>query len=250
MSSRRLVRPLLAAAVFTLALAVRPLPAAEPAPNTLTDTERAQGWRLLFDGQTTAGWRSFRAKTFPAKGWAVEDGCLRHLPKAGGGDLVTVDQFDDYEFSFEWKINAGGNSGVKYFITEERPGDPTGHEYQTMGEANLDEVRRNLLHATASFYDVLPVSPEFPFRPPESWNESRIVIRGRSVEHWLNGVRVVAYELGSEPVKAAIAKSKFRSIADFGTKFPHRILLQDHGGDIRFRNLKIHPLTGPASGGQ
>jgi hypothetical protein len=244
--------PALVVAAAAFLLATQAFGAEGPAPNTLTDAERAEGWRLLFDGRTTAGWRGFRRETFPATGWTVQDGCLRHLPKGGGGDIVTVEKYDDYEFAFEWWIEAGGNGGVKYFITEERAGTATGHEYQTMGEASLDEVRRNRLHATASFYDVLPVSADaaFPLRPPTSWNQSRIVVRGNSVEHWLNGTRVLAYELGSDAVKAGIARSKFRSIPDFGTKFPHRILLQDHGGDIRFRNLKLRPLTpSPAAAG-
>ncbi len=216
--------------------------AAEPPPNTLTDTERAAGWKLLFDGRSTAGWRSFRAAGFPDKGWAVEDGCLRHLPKGGGGDIITTEKFDDYEFNFEWKINPGGNGGVKYFITEDRTGEARGHEYQIMGEPGLEAIRRDPLHATGSFYDVLPVPTEFPLRPPESWNESRIVVRGNAVEHWLNGVRILAYELGSDAVKTGLARSKFKAIAGFGTKFPHHLLLQDHGGDVRFRNLKLRPL--------
>lgn len=237
---------LLAACAAALALLPSSVQAADPAPNTLTDAERTAGWRLLFDGKTTGGWRGFRSTTFPSKGWAVEEGCLRHLPQGGGGDIITVEKFNDYEFAFEWKINPGGNGGVKYFITEDRPGEARGHEYQTMGEPSVEAVRKNPLHATGSFYDVLPVPADFPFRPPETWNESRIVVRGQSVEHWLNGTRILAYELGSETVTAAIARSKFRSVAGFGTKFPHHLLLQDHGGDVRFRNLKLRPLPSPA----
>lgn len=229
-------------ALLLSVLAVCPrLPAAEPAPNTLTEAERAAGWRLLFDGRTTQGWHSFGKPTFPAKGWIVEDGCLRHVAKAGGGDIITADTFNDYEFTFEWRIEAGGNGGVKYFITEER-NEAIGHEYQLLGERNLDEVLRNRLHATASFYEVAPVSADFPFRPPDTWNQSRIVVRGNAIEHWLNGSRVLAYELGSEPIQAGIAKSKFKSVKGFGTKFSHHLLLQDHGGDVRFRNLKLRPL--------
>lgn len=246
MIARRLVPVLLSVATLMLGT-VRAVRAEDaPPPNTLTDAERAAGWRLLFDGRTTAGWRGFRRSDFPTNGWDVSEGCLRHLPKGGGGDIVTVDSFTDYEFAFDWFINARGNGGVKYFITEARPGDAVGHEYQLLGETSLAEVRGNRLHATASFYDVLPVGPDFPFRPPETWNQSRIVVRGNHVEHWLNGSRVLEYDLGSDAVKAGVARSKFRNVAGFATKFPHRILLQDHGGDVRFRNLKLRPLPAAA----
>lgn len=212
-------------------------------PNTLSEAERAAGWRLLFDGRTSTGWRSFRGKEFPEKGWVVEDGCLRHVPKGGGGDIVTIETFRDYELTWEWSINAGGNGGLKYFITEDRK-EAIGHEYQMMGEPDLAAIRRDPIHATAAFYAVVPVSPEdFPLRAPGAWNQSRLVVRGNQVEHWLNGVRVVAYELGSDRVKAGIAASKFRNVQGFGTRFTHHILLQDHGGDVRHRNLKIRPLT-------
>ncbi|MGE3310280.1 MAG: DUF1080 domain-containing protein [Limisphaerales bacterium] len=229
--------------LLSLALLAPPLPilaADPPAPSTLSDQEKADGWRLLFDGTTTRGWRSFKKDSFPAQGWTVRDGCLGHVGQAGGGDIVTVDTFQNYEFVFEWRINAGGNSGVKYFIDEKRNG-AIGHEYQLLGPRNEAEARKDLKHATASFYDVLPVGTTTLPRNPGLWNQSRIVIRGQDVEHWLNGERVLAYTLGSEPVVAGIAASKFKRVDGFGTSFPHPILLQDHGGEIWFRNLKIRP---------
>ncbi len=238
MNSRALRLPAL---VLALAATAFLATASEPPPNTLTAEEKAGGWRLLFDGQTPTAWRAFKKSEFPAQGWAVVDGTLRHLPKGGGGDIVTVEKFNDYEFAFEWWVNAGGNGGVKYFITEERP-SAIGHEYQLLGERNLAEVTRDRRHATGSFYEVIPVASDLPLRPPETWNQSRIVVRGQRVEHWLNGSKVVSYELGSEEVKQGIATSKFKNISGFGTKFPHHLLLQDHGGDVRFRNLKIRPL--------
>lgn len=232
------LKKFLSALALGLALGTQ---AAAPTPNTLTPEEKAEGWRLLFDGKSTEGWRSFRGNAFPTLGWAIEDGCIRHLPKGQGGDIITTEKFTDYELRFEWRINAGGNSGVKYFITEERA-TAIGHEYQLLGEKNLDEVRANLLHATGSFYDVLPVSDDAPIRPPGEWNESRIIVHGTSVEHWLNGARVCHYELGTPDLVARIARSKFKNVAGFGTKYPHHLLLQDHGGDTRFRNLKLRPL--------
>lgn len=229
------------AAALALTLVSLAAGAADPTPNTLTQDERAAGWRLLFDGQTSEGWRGFKKPSFPDKGWVVENGTLRHVGKTGGGDLVTTEKFSDYEFVFEWSINEGGNGGVKYFITEDRA-TAIGHEYQIMGEKDLAEINKDRHHATGSFYAVIPTSAELPLRPAGTWNQSRITIRGSAVEHWMNGVKVVSYELGSDVVKAGIAASKFKTVPGFGTKFPHHILLQDHGGDIRFRNLKIHPL--------
>lgn len=218
------------------------LGAEETPPNTLTDAERSAGWRLLFDGRTADEWRGFKKAGLPVQGWVVEAGCLRHLGKGGGGDLVTREQFDDYEFAFEWRLDAGGNSGVKYFITESRDG-AIGHEYQLLGPRSREEALRDLKHATASFYDVLPPNTNALPRAPGEWNQSRIAVRGMRVEHWLNGAKVLEYELGSGVVQNGIAASKFKDIPGFGTKFPHRLLLQDHGGDAAFRNLKVRPLS-------
>lgn len=213
-------------------------------PNTLSDAERAAGWRLLFDGSSTQGWRAFKKDRFPSQGWTVRDGCLGHLGKAGGGDIVTVDTFADYDFTFEWRIDAGGNSGVKYFIDETRSA-AIGHEYQLLGPVTETEARKDPKHATASFYDVLPVGTSAFPRPPGTWNQSRIRIQGNHVEHWLNGQQVLQYDLASDAVRQGIATSKFKGIARFGTAFRHPILLQDHGGEIWFRNLKIRPSPAP-----
>lgn len=228
------------AGALAAVVASLPLHGSDLPPNTLTDAERAQGWRLLFDGHTTTGWRGFRRDTFPATGWEVADGCLHHRPRGGGGDLVTTETFSSYDFHFEWRIQAEGNSGVKYFITEDR-GQAIGHEYQIWAVPN-ERAQRDRKHATASFYDVLPVGTNAIVHPPGSWNQSRIVVQGPRVEHWLNGERVLAYELGSPAVTQAIRASKFREVSGFGTAFPHRLLLQDHGGEVWFRNLKLRPL--------
>ncbi len=219
-----------------------------PSPsNSLTDAERAEGWRLLFDGATPTGWRGFKQAGFPSRGWKIEEGCLHHVGSGGGGDIVTAGLFDDYDFVFDWKIGAGGNSGVKYFITEDRK-EAIGHEYQLIATGSGEGSSTDLKHATASFYDVLPPSTHSLPRPPGEWNHSRILVRGNHVEHWLNGQQVLSYELDSPAVKGGIASSKFRKVEGFGTHFPHRILLQDHGGDVWFRNLKLRPLK--AGGGR
>lgn len=235
------IRSSLLACLASLTLASS-LAAAEQAPNTLTDAERAAGWRLLFDGRTTTGWRGYKQNDMATAGWLVQDGCLHHPGKSGGKDIITLDKFEDYELTWQWKINAGGNSGLKYFVIEDRP-DVIGHEYQIMGETGPESVRKDPKHATGSFYDVLPVNTDLPLRTPGSWNESRLILRGNHVEHWLNDKLVVSYELGSDAVKAGIAASKFRRIERFGTRFPHHILLQEHGGDVSFRNIKLKPLA-------
>jgi hypothetical protein len=217
------------------------LPAAHAAPNQLTPDERAAGWKLLFDGTSTAGWRGFKKSTFPEKGWVVADGCLKHVAKGGGGDLVSEATFGDFELSWEWRLAPDSNSGVKYFITEERS-SAIGHEYQMVTKPNVEAADQPTKHVTASFYDVLPTETPIQIRPPDQFNESRVVVRGTKVEHWLNGARVLAYELGSPATKAAVASSKFRSVPGFGEKLRGRLLLQDHGGEVCFRNVKLREL--------
>lgn len=206
-------------------------------PNELTLDERSAGWKLLFDGKTPQGWRSYRKQTFPKNGWVAEDGWLKCVARGRGGDIVTVEQFTDFEFSWEWRIPAKANNGVKYLVNEQRSGGP-GHEYQMIDDSTVKPGKG----ATASFYDVLAPAPNKPLKPPGEINQSRIVIQGNHVEHWLNGAKVLEYELGSEAVKAAVAKSKFKGIPDFGTKVRGPILLTDHGSDAYFRNLKIREL--------
>jgi len=206
-------------------------------PNQLTPEEKAAGWKLLFDGKTTQGWRSYKKQTFPTKGWIVEEGWLKCIAKGRGGDIVTVDTFTDYELSWEWRLAPKANNGVKYFVSEQRASAP-GHEYQMIDDATVKPGKG----ATASFYDVLPPKPDKPLKPPGEINQSRIVVQGNHVEHWINGVQVLQYELGSEEVKAALAKSKFKEVRDFGAKITGPILLTDHGTEACFRNLKIRAL--------
>jgi hypothetical protein len=207
--------------------------AADPAPNTLTAEEQSAGWHLLFDGKTTAGWRGFKKPEFPAKGWVIENGTLHRA--SGGGDIITTEQFDDFEFTFEWKIEPKGNSGVKYFIQE--PRGPIGHEYQVWDDAGKPPNK----HSAGALYDLIaPANP--PVRPAGEWNQSRIVVKGTRCEHWLNGAKAAEYELGSEALKAAIAESKFKRVPEFGTKFKTPLLLQDHGSKVWYRNLKIRTL--------
>lgn len=216
-------------AVLSLALAST-LPAAEP-----------EGTRIaLFDGTSTAAWRAFGKPGFPAQGWVIEEGWLKHRPQGGGGDLITTTTFTDFELGFTWRVAPGANSGVKYFI-DERRGAPIGHEYQLIDDALHPDALHGPKRQTAALYDALPpVHP--PVRPAGQTNVSRIMVRGSVVEHWLNGDRVLSYTLGSPELLAAKAKSKFKDETRWGTKFATPILLQDHGDEVWFREVWIRPL--------
>ena len=226
--------------VHLLVLAVTALPgaAAEFKLNQLTPEQQAAGWKLLFDGKSLNGWRSFKKKDAPQQGWVVEDGILKKVANVRGGDIITSEQFGDFELNWEWRIPARANNGIKYFITEERS-SAIGHEYQMVDDATVKDPRQR----TASFYDVLPPNENAASRPPGEWNSSRVIVRGNRVEHWLNGDKVLDYELGSKEVLAAVAKSKFKDVAGFGTKITGHVLLTDHKDEAWYRNIKIRRLT-------
>jgi hypothetical protein len=212
--------------------------ATEPKPNTLSGDEQAAGWELLFDGVNAKEWRSFKKATFPSKGWTVEDGWLKCLPKGRGGDLISIGTFDDFELRWEWRIPSRANSGIKYFITEERS-QAIGHEYQMID----DNVFKSPKGQTAAFYDVLPPRPHKPIKLAPESNHSKIIVRGNRVEHWLNGEQVLDYQLGSPEVLAAVQKSKFKDVQGFGLKKRTHILLTEHSDEAWFRNIKIMRLS-------
>ena len=237
---------LVSLAVLGLAGLPRRAESADASPtNTLTAAEQAAGWKLLFDGRTPTGWRGYRKTGFPDRGWVIEDGVLKKVAGVRGGDIITVEPFDDFELSWEWRIAAGGNSGVKYFILE-AGGSAVGHEYQMIDDSRVRDPKGS----TGSFYDVLPPQPGK--RPPRigDWNTSRIIVQGDHVEHWLNGEKVLEYELGSPAVLAAVAKSKFRDVKGFGAKRRGHVLLTDHTDEACFRNLKLRELTQRSPVGQ
>jgi hypothetical protein len=229
------------ATVVTLLAAALAGGAAEA--NRLTPEEKAAGWKLLFDGETSEGWRGFKKKTFPTNGWVVADGWLHCLGKKGG-DVISDGEYDQFELEWDWKLARGGNSGLKYFILESR-NSAIGHEYQMLDDqlhpdAKLGQGKR----VTASFYDVLKPTVTPPSKPMGEINHSRILVQGNHVEHWLNGVKVLEYECGSDAVKAAVADSKFKDVAGFGDRVKGHLLLQDHESEVWFRDLKIRvPLA-------
>lgn len=213
-----------------------------PAPNTLTDAEKKAGWHLLFDGKTASGWRGFKKTDFPGRGWVVRDGSLVKTATGtgdshGGGDIVSVEKFDDFDLRFEWRISPAGNSGVKYLVTEERSG-PIAHEYQLIDDDKHPDARVGETRKTAALYDALPATGK-KLRPVGEFNESRILVQGRHVEHWLNGAKVLEYELESDGLMAAKARSKFKDVPGWGTRLKGHILLQDHGDEVAFRSIKL-----------
>jgi hypothetical protein len=205
----------------------------------LTQPEKDTGWRLLFDGRNPNQWRGFGQPGFPVNRWNVENGCLHLMPHVGGGDLVSVEKFNNFELAWEWRISFGGNSGLKYLINEEH--GPIGPEYQMIDDLHEEDGSRGPKWVTGSVYDVVGAT-NVVVKPLSEFNQSRLLVRGKHVEHWLNGEMVLTYELESEPLKAAIATSKFKRNDVYGVKMPGRILLQNHGAEVWFRSLKIREL--------
>jgi hypothetical protein len=234
------------AAVLGLALAaIVPTAGAEdsPPPNTLSAAEKAAGWKLLFDGKTTAGWRRFKGKEAGDK-WKVIDGALVFKPKDGraGGDILTVAQFDNFELSFEWKVTPGANSGVMYRVSESEDAPfQTGPEYQILDNARHPDGRNTLTSAASCYALYAPLKDAT--KPVGEWNQGRIVANGNKIEHWLNGTKVVAYEVGSDDWNTRMARSKFKEWGRFGKEKKGHIDLQDHGDEVAYRNIKIRVLS-------
>jgi hypothetical protein len=201
--------------------------------NQLTTAEQRAGWKLLFDGHSLSGWRTYGKNESPRAGWVVEDGCLKLNPQSRAGDIITLEKFEDYELEWDWRIEPKGNNGIKYLVSEKR--SSPGPEYQMVDDATQDHPKRS----TASLYDILPPAPDKPMKPPGEWNHSRLVVRGDTVEHWLNGKKVLQYQLGSAELKAAIAQSKFRNLDGFDEKLKGHILLTDHNDPAWYKNVKI-----------
>lgn len=229
-----------------------------PAINTLTAGEEAQGWILLFDGKTFEGWRGLGRDWIPKGHWIIEEGAIKKVPAADvplqadgqpleGGDLMTVRKFRDFELYLEWKISPGGNSGVKYNVSEEMStAYPPAHaalgfEYQILDDAQHPDARVGPHRTAAALYDIVEPHNKV-FNPVGTYNSARIIFHGRHGEHWLNGVKVLEYDLGTPEMERRIAASKFRDIPGFSEKREGHIVLQDHTDAVWFRNIKIRIL--------
>jgi hypothetical protein len=213
------------------------------APVTPLGTEP---WRELFDGTSLTGWRGYRKPDARSTRWTVDGGLLT-VPRARGEDtrgaldLITLDTFTEFDLLFEWRISQGGNSGVKYFVLEDREA-AIGHEYQIIDDQRHADAAIGPHRQTAAFYDVLPPRAR-SLKPAGEFNQGRILVAGRRVEHWLNGQLVLDYELGSPALQAAVDASKFKGIARFGKPLSGHILLQDHGDRVWYRHLRIRATT-------
>lgn len=212
--------------------------AAMPGHNALTAAEREAGWRLLFDGETLNGWRGYRSAALP-EGWRVVDGTL-HFAE-GNGDLVTVDAFDNFELTLEWKISEGGNSGIFYLA---QPGSE--YIYMSAPEMQvLDDARHpdgaDPLTSSGAAYGLYP-APRGVVKPAGEWNSVRIRVQEGNVQHWLNGQMIVDYVLGSPEWNGRVAKSKFAAWPEYGRARTGHIGLQDHGDPVWFRDIRIRVL--------
>jgi Domain of Unknown Function (DUF1080) len=206
--------------------------------NTLTAAERAAGWRLLFDGRTTDGWRGFKLNSMP-DGWKVVDGALTRA--AAAGDILTTQKFKNFELTLEWKISEGGNSGIFYRGSEDEDAIYwTAPEMQVLDDAHHEDGKSRLTSSGADYG--LYEAPAGIVKPAGQWNQVRIIVNGRHVEHWLNGVRLLQYELYSPDWEMRVKDSKFGAHPKYGRNTEGYIGLQDHGDWVAFRNIKIHVL--------
>jgi hypothetical protein len=222
---------------------------AEPAANTLTDAEKSEGWQLLFDGTSKNGWHVYN-KTSDGAAWKVEDGAL-HLDsnykvdgkRAGGGDLVTDNEYENFELSLEWKIGQAGNSGIIFLSNEDKKYGSsyfTGPEMQVLDNAGHADAKINK-HRAGDLYDLIASDPQ-TVKPQGEWNAVRIINNKGALEFYLNGSKVVSTTLWDDNWKKMVAGSKFKQWKDFGTFKKGHIVLQDHGDPVWYRNIKIKTL--------
>lgn len=213
--------------------------------NKLTPSETKEGWILLFDGTTTTHWTSADGSAFPKEGWEIENSVLTVKPSPGGhggGDIITVDEYSDFEFSVDFKTTPNANSGIKYFYTNYEKGGRLGLEYQILDDAEPNEG--NLVnHVCGSLYDMFAPSQAKKLNSVGEWNTARIVSKGKHLEQWLNNVKVVEFERGSITYMKALTASKYKDAQPtFGLVAKGHILLQEHGTEVSFRNIKVRKL--------
>ncbi|MBT4399117.1 MAG: DUF1080 domain-containing protein, partial [Bacteroidetes bacterium] len=221
-------------------------------PNTLTDQEKKAGWRLLWDGHSSDGWRGANKESFPSVGWPMENDILSVSASGGGesahgGDIVTIQEFSSFELTLDFKLSKGANSGIKYFVTEGQnkgSGSAIGLEYQLLDDLVHPDAKNGIggNRTIASLYDLIPALETKKVKKPGQWNKARILVTGSHVEHWLNDMKVVEYERGTQIYKALVQKSKYARYKDFGEHKKGHILIQDHGDQVSFRNIKIKEL--------
>lgn len=217
-------------------------------PNTLTGKEQRQGWILLFNGKNLDGWTSVGKDAPPASGWTVKDGILtvRKDGNKRGGDIITRDQYSDFDFCADFRITEGANSGIKYFFTKYDQGGWLGMEYQILDDQTHPDAKlgHDGNRVQGGLYDMLPPNKAKKDRPVGEWNQARIVAKGSSVTHYLNGKKVLTFDRKSNAYRKALQMSKYKNtVPAFGDVEQGYILLQDHGDEVSFRNIKIKKLN-------
>ena len=217
-------------------------------------------WTPLFDGTSTAQWRGIGQDSIPAQHWVVEDGTLHKVASGNvpvradgqpqqGGDIMTLDTYDDFELEFEFKVAEGANSGIKYNVSEDMSinqggGNALGFEYQILDDERHPDAKAGVggNRTTAGLYDLMAPNAQKQMRPPGEWNQGKIVFDGNHGEHWLNGVKVLEYDLGTPQFDSLLAASKYAPIEGFADRRAGHIVLQDHNDDVWYRNIRIREL--------
>ncbi|KAA5823675.1 DUF1080 domain-containing protein [Algibacter amylolyticus] len=221
--------------------------------NALTIDEQKNGWKLLWDGKTTTGWKGAKLNEFPKEGWVIENGELTVLSSGGaesraGGDIVTQELFGDFEFKVDFKITPGANSGIKYYVDTEinkGPGSSIGLEFQILDDDLHPDAKlgnHEGSRTVGSLYDLIQADPNKHMNPIGEWNTAHIKSKNNHVEHWLNGMKVLEYERKSEDYLKLVSESKYVKWPKFGELDKGQILLQDHGDRVSFKNIKVKSL--------
>jgi hypothetical protein len=244
----RMSQCLIASAVFAVVLTASIYGQTD---NTLSAKEKNGGWKLLFDGKTSEGWMNAKTKQFPANGWEIRDGILITNPAkkdGGGGDIVSTTKYRNFELSVDFRYAKGANSGIKYFVDTERDNGKyasIGCEYQILDDKLHPDAKEGITgnRTLAGLYDLIAPKQKID-NGPDKWNTATIIVEGNHVRHLLNGAVTVEYERGNKTWKDLVATSKFRDIPGFGENDEGRILLQEHGNVVGFKNIKIREVGG------
>lgn len=229
------------------------------AANALTDMQKKEGWNLLFNGDDLSGWKGLGRDDIPGEHWEAVDGMIHKIRSIDvpvqedgqplqGGDIMTADTYQNFEFSFEWKISEAGNSGIKYNVSEEMstafPPDyaALGFEYQILDDDKHPDAENGPTRIAGALYDMIPPAEDKPLKTVGEWNHGVIIFNGNHGEHWMNGTKVLEYDLGTEEFEKLLAASKYAPIEGFADRRTGHIVLQDHQDDVWYRNLRIRSL--------